>query len=493
MSRPLDAVVVGAGPNGLAAAVTLAASGLRVRVYEAGGRAGGGCRTAELTLPGFAHDVCSAVHPLAVASPFFRELGLSGRGVRLLVPEVALAHPLDGGSAAVLFGSVRDTAAGLGADGPSYRALLGPLVDHADALVGELLSPLRSPPRHPLVMARFGRVALRSAAGVARSRFRGEPARALFAGVAAHAMLPLTASTTAAYGALISTLGHAVGWPLVEGGSERITDALVAALTGLGGELVVGERVESLAALPPARATLLDVTPRQFAVLARDRLPPSYQRRLARFRYGPGIFKLDWALSAPVPWTASACRAAGTVHVGGSLPELMASEATVAAGGHPERPYVIVVQPGVVDSGRAPQGQQTLWAYCHVPNGSQVDMTAAVESQIERFAPGFGDLVLARHTRDCAEIERENANYVGGDINGGVQDLRQTLLRPTPRWNPYGTPLDGVYLCSSSTPPGGGVHGMCGHLAARSALRQVFGQRRAELSPLGTRVPVAPA
>ncbi len=359
-------------------------------------------------------------------------------------------------------------------------------------LVAELLGSLRRPPRHPVTMARFGLIGLRSASGLATRRFTGAPARALFGGIASHAMLPLNAPGTAAYGVLLGMLGHAVGWPVVEGGSARIVDALMGVLDGLGGEVVLGERIGSLAQLPAARATLLDVTPRQFLAMAGDRLTPSYRSRLSRFRYGPGVFKVDWALSGPVPWLAPVCRQAATVHVGGALPELVTSEAAVAAGRHPVEPYVIVVQPGVVDPNRAPAGQQTLWAYCHVPHGSRQDMTGPIEAQIERFAPGFRDLVLARHTRDTAALEAHDANYVGGDINGGVQDLRQTLMRPIAQWNPYATPLTGVYLCSSSTPPGGGVHGMCGHLAGRSALREVFGQRRDEWSGLGGRSPVVP-
>ena len=483
MTALLDAVVVGAGPNGLAAAITLAAAGHAVRVYEAEPAAGGGCRTDELTLPGFRHDVCSAVHPLALASPFLRQLDLAGHGVRLMHPRVALAHPLDRGRAAALVGSVQETADGLDGDGAAYVRLLGPAVEHWEQIVAELLGSLRRPPRHPLTLARFGLTGLQSAAGVASRRFDGEPARALLAGIASHAMLPLTAPGTAAFGLLLGMLGHAVGWPVVQGGSDRIIAALVAILEGLGGEIVVDARVDSLAALPAARATLLDVTPRQFLAMAGADLLPSYRQSLSRFRYGPGVFKLDWALSGPVPWLAPVCHEAATVHLGGALPELVAAEAAVARGQHADRPYVIVVQPGVVDSGRAPRGQQTLWAYCHVPNGSRVDMTARVEAHIERFAPGFRDLVLARSTRDTAQLEAHDANYVGGDINGGVQDIRQTLMRPTARWNPYSTPLPGTYLCSSSTPPGGGVHGMCGHLAARSALREVFGQRRPALPP----------
>jgi len=492
MSAALDAVVVGSGPNGLAAAITLAAQGLSVRVYESAPTPGGGCRTAELTLPGFAHDVCSAVHPLALASPFLRSLDLASRGVRLLVPEVAVAHPLDGGRAAAVAGTVEQTAAYLGADGPAYADLMGPPVHSWEAIVAELLSSLRRPPRHPVTLARFGLLGLRSAGGLAAARFSEEPTRALFGGMAAHAMLPLTAPATAAYGLLMGMLGHAVGWPVVEGGSGRIIAAMVTALAELGGEVVLDRRVDSLADLPAARATLLDVTPRQFAAIAGDRLQPSYRRRLGRFRYGAGVFKVDWALSGPVPWSAPECHRTATVHLGGTLPELVASEAEVAQGRNPERPYVIAVQACVVDPTRAPAGQHTLWAYCHVPNGSTVDMTARIEAQVERFAPGFRDLVLSRQVRDPAALEAENANYVGGDINGGVQDIRQTLARPIARWNPYGTPLDGVYLCSSSTPPGGGVHGMCGHLAARSALREVFGRRGAARSSTADGVPAAP-
>ncbi len=477
MSRQLDAVVVGAGPNGLAAAITLAAAGLHVRVYEAAPTAGGGCRTEALTLPGFDHDVCSAVHPLALASPFMRRLDLQARGVQLLQPQVPLAHPLPDGRAATLHRSVDETATGLGRDAAAYSDLMGPLVERWDDVVGELLSSLRRPPGHPFTLARFGLAGVQPVRRLARRRFEGDAAQALLGGVAGHAMLPLSAPGTSAFGMLLTMLGHAVGWPVVAGGSGRIVDAMLAVLVELGAEVVTDHRVDSLAALPPAKVTLLDVTPRQLVALAGDRLRPSAQRRLARFRYGPGVFKLDWALSGPVPWLAPECRQAGTVHLGGTLAELEASEAEVAARRHPERPYVIVSQPTVVDGSRAPAGRHTLWAYCHVPHGSDVDMTAAVEAQLERFAPGFRDLVLARHARGPAELEADNANYVGGDINGGVQDLRQTLLRPVAQWNPYATPLDGVYLCSSSTPPGGGVHGMCGHLAARSALRQVFGRR----------------
>jgi phytoene dehydrogenase-like protein len=467
-----DAVVVGSGPNGLAAAVTLARAGLSVDCYEAADTPGGGCRTADLTLPNFRHDVCAAVHPLVAASPFFCRVDLAGRGVRLLHPDVAFAHPLDGGRAAAVVASVDETADRLRADAGAYRRLFGPLVRDADRFVPTVLSPLRSVPPHPVAVARFGLPGLLSARQLAR-RFAGDEARALLAGASAHAVRPLTAPLSGAFGLLLTTLAHTVGWPVVEGGSAALVDALVGELAAAGGTLRTGCPVGNLADLPPARAVLLDVTPRQLVELAGDRLDPAARRALARFRYGPGVCKVDWALDGPVPWAADACRRAATVHVGGTFEEIARSEADVAAGRHPEHPYGIVVQPGVVDSTRAPVGRHTLWGYCHVPPGSTVDMTSRLEAQIERFAPGFRDVVLARSTSTAADVERYNPNYVGGDINGGAATLGQTVFRPTRRWNPYRTGLPGVYLCSASTPPGGGVHGMCGSAAARAALRDL--------------------
>ena len=464
-----DAIVVGSGPNGLAAAVTLARAGLTVRVIEGAGTPGGGCRTAELTLPGFRHDVCSAVHPLAAASPFFAQLDLPALGVTLRTPKVAFAHPLDGGRAAWLAGSVDETAGGLGADGGAYRRLLGPLVRDAPRTLPDILGPLRSVPGHPLGMARFGLDGLPPASLLAR-RFRTEEARAMLAGAAAHSMLPLTAPLTGAFGLTLMMTAHAVGWPVVEGGSAGLTDALVTEVTSLGGEVATGRWVTSLDELAGAKAVLLDVTPRQLAALAGATLTARQRRSLERYRYGPGVCKVDWALSGPVPWAAAACREAGTVHLGGTFGEVARSEADVNAGRHPERPYCLVSQPGVVDPTRAPAGQHTLWGYCHVPPGSAVDMSARIEAQIERFAPGFSDLILASSVRTAADMERYNPNCIGGDINGGAATLRQTFFRPVPRWNPYRTPLPGVYLCSSSTPPGGGVHGMCGQAAALTAL-----------------------
>jgi phytoene dehydrogenase-like protein len=468
-TAPADAIVVGSGPNGLAAAVTLARAGLAVHVIEGADTPGGGCRTAELTLPGFHHDVCSAVHPLAAASPFFRGVDLAALGVTLRTPKVAFAHPLDGGRAAWLAGSVEETAGGLGADGAAYRRLLGPLVRDLPLTLPSILAPIRSIPGHPVAMARFGLEGLLPATVLARG-FRTEEARALLAGVAAHPMLPLTSPVTGGFGLTLMMIGHAVGWPVVEGGSGRLVDALVAELTSLGGKVETGRWVSSLGAIPPARAVLLDVTPRQFVAIAGGSIPARQRQALARFRYGPGVCKVDWALSGPVPWQAAPCREAGTVHLGGTFAEVARSEADVNAGRHPERPYCLVAQPGVVDPARAPAGRHTLWGYCHVPSGSAVDMSGRIEAQIERFAPGFRDLILARSVRTAVDMERYNPNYVGGDINGGAGTLRRTLLGPTPRWNPYRTPLPGVYLCSSSTPPGGGVHGMCGAGAARTAL-----------------------
>jgi phytoene dehydrogenase-like protein len=471
-----DAIVVGSGPNGLAAAVTLAAAGLRVHVIEGAASPGGGCRTEELTLPGFRHDVCSAAHPLALASPFFRRFDPAARGVRFAHPEVVYAHPLDGGRAAVVTRSVTDTAARLGRDEAAYRRLMQPLADGGNAVADAVLSSMRWPPLPSGALAAYARLGLRSAAAVAR-RFATEEARGLFAGVAAHAMLPLTESPTAGVGLLLGSLAHTVGWPVVAGGSARLTDAMANAIVAAGGQVETGRWVRSLADLPPAPATLLDVSPRALLGLAGDRLPSRYRDALARFRYGPGICKVDFALSGPVPWRNEAVRRAGTVHLGGGFEEVAAGEAAVARGEHPESPYVLVVQAGVADPSRAPNGQHALWAYCHVPSGSTVDMTARIEAQIERFAPGFTDLVLARHTRTAAQEEAMNPNYVGGDIACGAQTVRQVLARPLVRWNPYRTPLRGVYLCSSATPPGPAVHGRCGELAALTALRDVFGVR----------------
>jgi phytoene dehydrogenase-like protein len=472
-ARRYDAIVVGSGPNGLAAAATLAGAGRSVLVLEAAERLGGGARSAELTLPGFVHDVCSAIHPLGLGSPFLRTLPLDRHGLEWIQPDLPLAHPLDDGTALVLDRSPLRTAEGLGADAAAYRSLMSRRVADWEAIATDVLGPLR-PPRHPIAFARFGLSAMRSARGLAESAFRGESARALFAGLAAHSMLPLEKPFSAGFGLVLGILAHAVGWPLPRGGSQRITEALAGHLRTLGVELVSGARVDSLDELPPARAILCDVTPRQLVRLAGARLPAPYRERLARYRHGPGVFKLDLALAGPAPWRSSECARAGTVHLGGTLAEIAQAEADVWRGRHPERPFVLVAQQSLFDPARAPAGKHTLWAYCHVPNGSDVDMSERILAQVERFAPGFRDLVLAQSAMGPARFEEYNPNYAGGDINGGAQDLPQLFARPVLRWVPYATPVPGLYLCSSSTPPGGGVHGMCGYHAARAALRARF-------------------
>ncbi len=466
-----DAVVVGAGPNGLAAAITLARAGWSVLVFEAGKTVGGGARSAMLTLPEFVHDVCSAIHPLAMASPFFRSLPLADYGLEWIQPSAPLAHPLDDGTVVMLERPVAATAEALGIDAIAYRQLIAPLVACWDELTADLLGPLPLPPRHPLTLARFGLRAIRSAQGLIQSWFRGEHARALFAGMAGHSMLPLDRPLSAAFGLVLGAAGHAMGWPLPRGGAQKIADSLASYLHLLGGEIVTGSPVASIDELPPARAVLFDVTPRQLLHIAGRRLPAGYRRLLKRYRYGPGVFKIDWALDSPIPWTAEGCRRAGTVHLGATFEEIAASEQAVWQGEHPERPFVLLAQPSLFDPTRAPAGKHTAWAYCHVPHGSPVDMTERIEAQVERFAPGFRDCILARHTMSPAELEAYNPNYIGGDINGGVQDLWQHFARPAPRLVPYRTPARGIYICSSSTPPGGGVHGMCGYHAARAVLR----------------------
>ncbi len=462
--------MVGSGPNGLAAAITLVRAGRSVLVLEGEETIGGGTRSAELTLPGFVHDICSAIHPLGVASPFFRSVPLADHGLEWIEPPAALAHPFDDGSAAVLERSVEATAATLGSDAVAYRRLLAPPVRRADALVTDLLGPLRLP-KHPLSLARFGARAALPATVVAGHTFSGERARGLFAGLAAHSMLPLTRAPSASFGLVLALLGHSVGWPLSRGGSQRIADALASYLRSLGGELEAGRPIGSLAELPPAPTVLLDVGPRGLLAIAGEHLSARYSRRLAGYRFGPGVFKLDWALDGPIPWRATECARAATVHLGGTLAEIVAAEDSPWHGRVAERPFVLLAQQSLFDPSRAPGGKHTAWAYCHVPNGSTIDMTERIEAQVERFAPGFRDRILARSAWGPTRFERHNPNYVGGDINGGVHDLRQLFTRPVARLNPYSTPLAGVFLCSSSTPPGGGVHGMCGYHAARAALR----------------------
>ena len=469
-----DVVVVGSGPNGLAAAITLARAGLAVHVIEGAPTPGGGCRTEGLTLPGYLHDVCSAAHPLLALSPFFAAPAFDGLRARLAQPVVPFAHPLDGGRAAVVHRSVDETADALGADGRTYARLVGPLVDSAADVAAAVLAPLRSVPRNPLAVARFARAGFRSHQHMER-RFETGEARALLAGASAHAVRPLSAPLTAGFGLLLTAAAHAVGWPVVTGGSAGVTGALVAELGRLGGTIEVGRWVTRVDELPRSQAVVLDVAPAALSGLVGEALPGAYRRALGRFRVGPGVCKVDWALSGPVPWAAEACRSAGTLHLGGTSAEVAAAEAAVWAGRHPDRPFCIAVQPGVVDPTRAPAGAHTLWAYCHVPHGSDRDETTRIEAQVERFAPGFGDLVLGRRSVTAARMAAVNPNYVGGDIGGGANDLAQTISRPVRAWNPYRTPAEGVYLCSSGTPPGGGVHGMCGVHAARSVLHDRFG------------------
>ncbi len=481
-SQSYDAIIIGAGPNGLAAAVTLARAGRSVLVIEAAATVGGGTRTAELTLPGFRHDICSAVHPLALSSPFFRALPLDRYGLRWIEPPAPLAQPMDDGAAVVLERSVEATAAGLGPDAGAYRRLMGPLVHRWAAVTEDLLGPLPLPPHHPLALAWFGIEALLPATLLARLWFRGERGRALFGGMAAHSILPLEQPGSAAYGLMLGMAGHAVGWPIAEGGSQAIADALAAYLRDLGGEIVTGQPVTSLDALPAARALLLDVSPINLLRIAGSRLPDAYRRKLANYRHGPAAFKLDWALDGPIPWRATACHRAGTVHLGNTLAEMARSERAAWQGMHPDQPYIILTQPSLFDPTRAPAGKHTAWAYCHVPNlhmpgagngpGMSPDkMIERIEAQVERFAPGFKARILARHVMTPADFEAYNPNYVGGDIIGGAQDLPQFFARPVLSRNPYATPAEGIYLCSASTPPGGGVHGMCGYHAAQAVLR----------------------
>ena len=465
--RQFDSVVVGSGPNGLAAAITLAEAGQSVLVVEAEPTIGGGMRSAELTLPGFVHDVCSAVVPLALASPFFRTLPLAQYGLAFIQPDAPLAHPLDDGTAVMVERSVEQTATGLGRDGASYARLFGPLARDWAKLESLLLGAMKLP-AHPLIAARFGLDALRSASSLAKSKFRDARARALFAGLAAHSILPLEDSPSAAFGLMLGILAHAVGWPIVRGGTQKLADALAAHLRSLGGEIRTGTRVASIDELPPNSTVFCDVSPCALAAIAGSRFTSGFRSTLERYRYAPGVCKVDWALDAPIPWKAPACARAGTVHVGGTLEEIAKSERDAWNGVESRAPFVLLAQPTLFDPSRAPAGKHTAWGYCHVPNGSTKDMSGAIEAQIERFAPGFRSRILQRSVMLPAELQQHNANLVGGDVGGGAVTLSQLFMRPT--WRRYSTTDPRIYICSASTPPGGGVHGLCGHLAAKRAL-----------------------
>lgn len=471
----VDAVVVGAGPNGLAAAIELARAGKTVLVCEAKDTVGGGARTMELTLPGYLHDVCSAIHPLGLASPFFKTLPLNQYGVEWIHPEVALAHPFPDGSAAKLVQSMDDMVASLDKrDERAYRSLMQPFAERWEDLASDILGPLRIPPRHPFLLAGFGLKALRSASGLAKSLFKDSKTQALFAGMCAHSILPLEWFATASFGMVLGILGHAVGWPIPKGGSQTLVNAMASYLQSLGGKIITGSPVDDLNALPSSHTVLLDLTPRQILRIMGEQLSPRYKSQLENYRYGPGVFKMDWALSGPIPWTAPECHRAGTIHIGPELEDIALSERLVWKGEHQETPFVIVAQQSVFDPSRAPSGHHTGWAYCHVPHGSTVDMSERILNQVERFAPGFRDLIIETHTMTTSEMTAYNPNYIGGDINGGAQDIRQLFTRPVIRLVPYKTSTRGIYICSSSTPPGGGVHGMCGYHAAKVALREIF-------------------
>jgi phytoene dehydrogenase-like protein len=473
--RDFDAVVVGAGPNGLAAAVRLQQEGLSVLLLEGKQTIGGGLRSEQLTLPGFVHDVCSAIHPLAAASPFFSRLPLAEHGLEFIYPPIAAAHPFEEGGAALIGGTVEQTAASLGNDERAYLRLMQPLVRDWPDIAADVLAPLHFP-AHPGKMARFGLPALSAATTLAR-RFHTREARGLWAGMAAHAIQPLSNVTTSAIGLVLMIAAHRKGWPLPRGGSSAIAGALASYFISLGGKIETGVNVRSLDQLPSHRALLLDLTPRQLLQLGGHRWSSLYKWQLERYRYGMGVFKIDWALDGRIPFKAAGCLQAGTVHLGNTLEEIAASEQQTSEGGYPEKPFVLLAQQSAFDPTRAPAGKHTAWAYCHVPNGSVADRTVAIERQIERFAPGFRERILARHTMSTGQLEAYNANYIGGDINGGAIDLGQLFTRPALRSSPYRTSTKGIYICSSSTPPGGGVHGMCGFHAAERALKDVFGKR----------------
>jgi len=467
-----DAIVVGSGPNGLAAAIALQQKGLSVLVVEAKDTIGGGLRSAELTLPRFTHDICSAIHPMAAASPFFSTLPLQQFGLQWLQPTLPAAHPFDGGKAAVLYQSLSETAAALGIDEDAYTKLMQPIVNDWSVLVNDLLAPFHIP-KHPLPMASFGLKAVASALQLSK-RFTTEEAKGLFAGMAAHSIQPLSNLTTSAIGLVLMAAAHKGGWPIPKGGSQQLANALASYFTSIGGTIQTGLYVKSLKSLPSSKAVLFDITPKQLLQIAGHRFSALYQWQLEKYRYGMGVFKVDFALAEAIPFTNENCRKAGTIHIGNTLQEIAEAEKATSVGKHPNKPFVLLAQQSLFDSTRAPQGKHTAWAYCHVPNGSTIDRTEAIEQQIERFAPGFRERILAKHSFNTAELESYNPNYIGGDINGGIIDIGQLVTRPALRWSPYKTSAKGLYICSSSTPPGGGVHGMCGYHAAQQVLKDIF-------------------
>lgn len=473
MNTKYDAVIIGSGPNGLSAGILLAQNGLSVKIIEAEKTIGGGTRTKELTEPGYLHDVCSAIHPTAAGSPFFNTLPLHKFGLEWIHPKYPVAHPLDDGEAVLISKSIQETIDRLGGDGKNYKDLFNTFVENWSDLSQEVFGSLRST-SHPFLMARFGWYAMYSAKLLGTSIFNTPEAKAYFAGLAAHSFLPLDKAFSASFGLVLGASVHSVGWPLAKGGSSSISDALASYFESLGGEIETERRVTDIRELPPAKAILFDLTPKQIVKIAASKLPAGYQNQLRSYTYGPGVFKIDYALSEPVPWLNEECKQAGTLHLGASFEELALSEKLIWENKHSEKPYVLIAQPSPFDATRAPSGKHVLWAYCHVPHGSTKDMTIELENQIERFAPGFRDIIIAKHTMNTADFERYNANYIGGDINGGAQFMKQILARPVLRWDPYKMPAKGLYICSSSTPPGGGVHGMSGYNAAKSALKKTF-------------------
>jgi phytoene dehydrogenase-like protein len=470
--RDYDAIVVGSGPNGLAAAILLQQNGLSVLLLEGKNEIGGGLRSAELTLPGFVHDICSAIHPLAAGSPFFQQLPLEQYGLEYIYPEIAAAHPFDDDTVAILKQSITETASLLDKDEESYLKLIQPIVNDWPLIAPDVLGSLHYP-KHPLAMAKFVLSALTSATHLSK-RFNTTHAKALFAGMAAHSMQPLSHLTTSAAALVLMANGHLKGWPIPKGGSNTIANALATYFISLGGKIETNFYVRSPEQLPSSHAVLFDVSPKQLLQIAGHKFSPLYKWQLERYRYGMGVFKVDWALDAPIPFKTEECAKAGTIHIGNSMQEIVASEQQTWSGSHPEKPFVLLAQQSVFDASRAPEDKHTAWAYCHVPNGSTVDMTVAIENQIERFAPGFKERILAKHTINAVQMEEYNPNYIGGDINGGVLDIGQLFTRPALRWSPYKTSAKGLYICSASTPPGGGVHGMCGYNAAKKVLKDLF-------------------